>query len=187
MSVSTAVGTAQFGIIGLGVMGQNLAQNVEDHGHSVAVWNLESEWVDRFIASNNGHKFIGTKTLEEFVRSLERPRRILMMIKAGDPVDQMLAKLAPLLQPGDIVIDGGNSWFKDTQRREAEYRPKKINFFGMGVSGGEEGARHGPSLMPGGARESYEHVKTILQDISAKTDSGPCVTYVGPDGAGHFV
>jgi 6-phosphogluconate dehydrogenase len=187
MSVSTAVGTAQFGIIGLGVMGQNLALNVENHGHSVAVWNLETEWVDRFVTAHNGLKFVGSKSLEEFVRSLERPRRILMMIKAGDPVDQMLSKLAPLLAAGDIVIDGGNSWFKDTQRREAEYRPKKINFFGMGVSGGEEGARHGPSLMPGGARASYEHVKTILQDISAKTDSGPCVTYVGPDGAGHFV
>jgi len=186
---TTAAGikTAQFGIIGLGVMGRNLALNVEDHGHSVAVWNLESEWVDRFVGTNAARQLIGTKSLEEFTRTLERPRRILIMIKAGDPVDQTLRRLAPLLSPGDIVIDGGNSLFKDTQRREAEMRQKNLNFFGMGVSGGEEGARHGPSLMPGGARDAYEHVRSILEDIAAKTDSGPCVTYVGPDGAGHFV
>src|SRR6185369_11016014 len=130
---------------------------------------------------------VGTKSLPDFIAALEKPRRILMMIKAGDPVDQMLQKLAPLLSPGDIVIDGGNSFFKDTQRREAEWRAKGLNFFGMGVSGGEEGARHGPSLMPGGAREAYEHVKPTLEAIAAKSDSGPCVTYVGPDGAGHFV
>src|ERR1039457_3586450 len=120
MSTSTTgVGTAQFGIIGLGVMGENLALNVEDHGHSVAVWNLETEWVDRFVQKNQGRQVIGTKTLQEFCRSLERPRRILMMIKAGDPVDQTLQKLSPYLAPGDIVIDGGNSYFKDTIRREA--------------------------------------------------------------------
>ena len=179
--------TAQFGIIGLGVMGQNLALNVEDHGRTVAVWNLEPEWVDRFVSANAGRKIIGTKTLPGFIAALEKPRRILMMIKAGDPVDQMLQKLAPLLSPGDIVIDGGNSFFKDTQRREADWRSKDLNFFGMGVSGGEEGARHGPSLMPGGSRDAYEHVKDTLEAIAAKSDSGPCVTYVGPDGAGHFV
>jgi 6-phosphogluconate dehydrogenase len=185
---STATATAQFGIIGLGVMGQNLALNIGDHGRSVAVWNLESDWVDRFIAQNNrGHQFVGTKSLQEFAASLERPRRILMMIKAGDPVDQMLEKLAPVLAPGDIVIDGGNSFFKDTQRREAAWKTKGLNFFGMGVSGGEEGARHGPSLMPGGSRDAYEHVRPILESIAAKSDSGACVTYVGPDGAGHFV
>src|SRR6266545_6914539 len=119
-NVSTAVGTAQFGVIGLGVMGQNLALNIQDHGHSVAVWNLETEWVDRFVQQNSGRTITGTKSLEEFASALERPRRILMMIKAGDPVDQMLAKLAPHLSKGDVVIDGGNSWFKDTQRREAE-------------------------------------------------------------------
>ncbi len=142
--------TAQFGVVGLGVMGQNLALNIADHGHSVAVWNLEPEWVDRFVKANPAQKIAGTKTLEEFAAALKRPRRILMMIKAGPPVDEMLAKLAPILSPGDIVIDGGNSYFKDTQRREAEMRAKQINFFGMGVSGGEEGARNGPSLMPGG-------------------------------------
>jgi 6-phosphogluconate dehydrogenase len=185
--MASTANTAQFGIIGLGVMGQNLALNVEDHGRAVAVWNLEPEWVDKFVAANPGRKIVGTKTLPDFIAALEKPRRILMMIKAGNPVDQMLQKLAPLLSPGDIVIDGGNSFFKDTQRREADWRGKDLNFFGMGVSGGEEGARHGPSLMPGGSREAYEHVKPTLESIAAKSDSGPCVTYVGPDGAGHFV
>jgi 6-phosphogluconate dehydrogenase len=186
---TTAAGTklAQFGVIGLGVMGENLALNIEDHGFSVAVWNYETEWVDRFLQKNSGRKLQGTKTLQEFVQSLARPRQMLMMIKAGDPVDMTLAKLSPLLEPGDIVIDGGNSWFKDTQRREADWKKKNLNFMGMGVSGGEEGARFGPSLMPGGAKEAYEHASPVLQGIAAKTDSGPCVTYVGPDGAGHFV
>ena len=187
MSSTTAIKAAEFGIVGLGVMGENLALNVEDHGRSVAVWNLEPAWVDRFVAENSARQIIGTKTLPEFVHSLARPRRMLMMIKAGEPVDEMLGKLAPLLDPGDIVIDGGNSFFKDTQRRENDMRGKRLNFFGMGVSGGEEGARHGPSLMPGGSREAYEHVRPVLEAIAAKSDSGPCVTYVGPDGAGHFV
>jgi len=185
VATSTAIKTAQFGVVGLGVMGQNLALNIHDHGSSVAVWNLEPEMVDQFTGEH--HEIVGTKELHDFVQALERPRRILMMIKAGDPVDQMLKKLAPLLSPGDIVIDGGNSWFKDTQRREAEMRNVNLNFFGMGVSGGEEGARHGPSLMPGGSREAYEHLKPILESIAAKSDSGPCVTHCGPDGAGHFV
>ena len=186
-STSVLTNTAQFGVIGLGVMGQNLALNIEDHGCKVAVWNLEPEWVDRFVAQNADRQIVGTKSLQDFAAALAPPRRILMMIKAGDPVDQMLRKLAPILSPGDIVIDGGNSFFKDTQRREAEWRAKGLNFFGMGVSGGEEGARHGPSLMPGGARDAYDHVKPILESIAARSDSGPCVTYVGADGAGHFV
>jgi 6-phosphogluconate dehydrogenase len=187
MNTTVATKTAEFGIIGLGVMGQNLALNIEDHGRSVAVWNLEPEWVDRFVAENGSRQLIGTKTLQDFVQSLARPRRMLMMIKAGAPVDEMLGKLAPLLDSGDIIIDGGNSFFKDTQRRENEMRARRLNFFGMGVSGGEEGARHGPSMMPGGNREAYEHVRPVLEAIAAKSDSGPCVTYVGPDGAGHFV
>jgi 6-phosphogluconate dehydrogenase len=187
MSTVVATDTAEFGIVGLGVMGQNLALNVEDHGQSVAVWNLEPERVDEFVHENSNRKVVGTKTLHDFTHALRRPRRILMMIKAGAPVDEMLAKLAPFLAPGDIVIDGGNSFFIDTQRREHEMRAQHLNFFGMGVSGGEEGARHGPSLMPGGDREAYEHVKPVLEAIAAKSDSGPCVTYVGPGGAGHFV
>jgi len=186
-TTSTATRLADFGVVGLGVMGQNLALNIEDHGQSVAVWNLEPEWVDRFVETNSGRRIVGLKALRGFVDALQRPRRILMMIKAGDPVDQMLAQLAPLLSPGDTVIDGGNSHFKDTQRREEQMRERNLNFFGMGVSGGEEGARHGPSLMPGGDRDSYEHIRGTLEAIAAKTDSGACVTYVGPGGAGHFV
>ncbi len=178
---------AQFGVIGLGVMGQNLALNIADHGRSVAVWNLEPEWVSRFVSANESRAIVGNADLAQFVQSLERPRRMLMMIKAGDPVDEMLERIAPLLSPGDILIDGGNSFFKDTQRREAAMRARGLNFFGMGVSGGEEGARNGPSLMPGGDESAYEHVKSTLESIAAKTSSGPCVTYVGADGAGHFV
>ncbi|HJZ68731.1 MAG TPA: decarboxylating NADP(+)-dependent phosphogluconate dehydrogenase [Blastocatellia bacterium] len=178
---------AQFGMIGLAVMGRNLALNVEEHGFPVAVWNLETEWVDSFIHENQGKQFTGAKSLEEFVRALERPRRIMMMIKAGPPVDMTIERIKPLLEEGDILIDGGNSYFKDTQRREAALRKDSLRFIGSGVSGGEDGARHGPSLMPGGAREAYEQIRPIFEAIAAKTDSGPCVTYVGPDGAGHFV
>lgn len=185
-SNSTPTASAQFGVIGLGVMGQNLALNVRDHGFQVVVWDRHASVVDQFLQHNTDGGLTGTHTLEEFTQSLARPRRILVMIKAGSPVDEMLQKLAPLLSPEDIVIDGGNSLFKDTQRREAEWRGK-LNFFGMGVSGGEEGARFGPSLMPGGNRASYDHMRPILEAIAAKSDSGPCVTYIGPDGAGHFV
>ena len=178
---------AQFGVIGLGVMGENLALNIEEHGQSVSVWNLEAEWVERFVAANQGRRILGSTALDRFVRSLERPRRMLMMIKAGEPVDEMLERIAPLLEPGDILIDGGNSFFKDTQRREHAMRERGLKFFGMGVSGGEEGARHGPSLMPGGDEAAYRHVQPVLEAIAAKTDSGACVTYVGADGADHFV
>ncbi len=186
-STTTSVKTAQVGIIGLGVMGENLTLNLTDHGHSVAVWNLETELVDRFVGQNTARPIAGAKSLQEFCRLLERPRRILLLIKAGDSVDQVLQKLGPYLTPGDIVMDGGNSFFKDTMRRESNARHTMVKFFGVGISGGEEGARHGPSLMPGGARDAYQHVEPILDSIAAKTDSGPCITYVGPDGAGHFV
>ena len=187
MPAITEVKTAHFGVIGLGAMGANLALNVADHGHSVAVWNLETDWIDRVLREHPSQHLVGKKSLQEFCRSLERPRRILMMIKAGDPVDQTLQKLTPYLAPGDILIDGGNSHFKDTIRRELNLRQTMVSFFGMGVSGGEEGARHGPSLMPGGSRDSYDHLAPILQSIAAKSDSGPCVSYIGPDGSGHFV
>jgi 6-phosphogluconate dehydrogenase len=178
---------ASFGIIGLAVMGRNLALNVEEHGFDVAAWNLEPETTDQFLAQNPGKKLRGARSLEELVAQLARPRRILMMIKAGAPVDMTLDKLAPFLEEGDIVIDGGNSWFQDTRRREAGYRAKGLNFVGMGVSGGEDGARHGPSLMPGGSDFAYDNLAEVLQAIAAKTESGPCVTHVGADGAGHFV
>jgi len=178
---------AQFGMIGLAVMGRNLALNIEEHGFPVAVWNLEGNVTDQFVAENRNRKFVATKSLQELAQSLERPRRIMMMIKAGSPVDQTLEKLAPFLDAGDIVIDGGNSWFKDTQERTKRLEMNHLNFVGSGVSGGEEGARFGPSLMPGGSNAAWEAIKPVFEAIAAKSDSGPCVTHVGPDGAGHFV
>lgn len=179
---------AQFGLIGLGVMGENLALNLEDHGYRVALWTHTEGKVQQFIERNGtGRQWIGANTLEEFAAAITPPRRILLMIKAGAPVDEMLDRLAPLLSPGDVVIDGGNSFFKDTQRRESAARTRGVHFVGMGVSGGESGARYGPSLMPGGARVAYEMLRPVLEAIAAKTDSGPCVTYLGPDGAGHYV
>ena len=179
---------ADLGVIGLGVMGENLALNVADHGFRVALWNQTVAKVDRFVEKHgDSGRWIGAKTLEELAATLSRPRRILLMIKAGAPVDEILAKLEPLLSPHDVVVDGGNSHYRDTQRREAALSARGVSFVGMGVSGGEEGARHGPSLMPGGARSAYDHLRPILESIAAKTDSGRCVTYVGPDGAGHFV
>ena len=178
---------ADFGVLGIGVMGSNLAMNVEDHGFTVAVVNPVGDLVTPFMKKNEGKRFIGTQSLDEFVKALKRPRAILLMVPAGDPVDQCIQSLKPLLSTGDILIDGGNSWFKDTQRREAELVKDGLYFFGSGVSGGEEGARFGPSLMPGGDPKAYGFVKPIFEAIAAKTSSGPCVTHVGPDGAGHFV
>jgi 6-phosphogluconate dehydrogenase len=178
---------AQFGMIGLGVMGENLALNIEEHGFPVAVWNRESEKVDEFVSKNAGKKITGTRTLQDFTKALRRPRRIMMMIKAGSPVDETLEKLMPLLERGDVVIDGGNSWFKDTQERTKRLDSKGFHFVGSGVSGGEEGARHGPSLMPGGSQESWKAIQPVFEAIAARSDSGACVTHVGPDGAGHFV
>ena len=177
---------AQFGMIGMAVMGRNLALNILDHDYSVAGYNLEPELMQQAVEESGG-RILPTATLAELVQSLERPRRIMMMIKAGKPVDIVLDQLAPLLEPGDVVIDGGNSWYQDTRRREAGYAEKKLQFLGVGVSGGEEGARHGPSLMPGGQRDAYQQIRPIFEAIAAKTDSGACVTHVGADGAGHFV
>ena len=176
-----------FGLIGLGTMGRNLALNIEEHGFPVVVWNLETEWTDAFVREHGAAKFTGARTLESLVTALERPRRIMMMIPAGTPVDEMIGKLQPLLQAGDIVIDGGNSFFQDTRRREAALRDRQLHFVGCGVSGGEEGARFGPSIMPGGSDAAWTRIKDVLEAISAKTEAGPCVTHVGPDGAGHFV
>ena len=179
---------ADIGMAGLGVMGLNLALNMERNGHTVAIWNREAQAVDAFMAGEgNGKRIVPTKTPEEFVKSLKRPRRIMMMIKAGAPVDWTIEQFKPFLEAGDILIDGGNSWFEDTQRREAALRAENLRFIGSGVSGGEEGALHGPSLMPGGAAEAYEEIRPIWEAISAKTEDGACTTYVGPDGAGHFV
>lgn len=179
---------ADIGMAGLGVMGLNLALNMERNGYHVAIWNREAPILDAFMAGEGqGKRFIPTKSPEEFVKSLKRPRRIMMMIKAGSPVDWTIEQFKPFLDAGDILIDGGNSWFEDTQRREAALRAENLRFIGSGVSGGEEGALLGPSLMPGGAPEAYEEIRPIWEAISAKTDDGACTTYVGPDGAGHFV
>ncbi|MCG8423673.1 MAG: NADP-dependent phosphogluconate dehydrogenase [Proteobacteria bacterium] len=177
---------SQFGMIGMAVMGRNLALNILDRGTSVAVYNREKDMMESAVAESGG-KLRGTSSLDELVGSLDRPRRIMMMIKAGKPVDMVMGQLRPLLEQGDIVIDGGNSWYEDTRRREREYAEAGLKFFGVGVSGGEDGARNGPSLMPGGDREAYQALKPVFEAIAAKTDSGPCVTHVGPDGAGHFV
>ncbi len=178
-----------FGIIGLEVMGRNLALNVERNGFPIAVYNRTTAKTDEFINHlAKGKNAKGGKTIQEFVALLERPRRILLMVKAGAPVDAVINELKPFLQDGDIVIDGGNSLFHDTERRVAALAGTGIKFFGMGVSGGEEGALWGPSIMPGGDMEAYRHLEPILQKIAAKTpDDGPCVTYCGSKGAGHFV
>jgi 6-phosphogluconate dehydrogenase (decarboxylating) len=178
---------ADFGVIGLGTMGRNLALNIESRGFSVAVWNLETEWVADFLAQHPGQRFVGTSTLQDLVAAVAPPRRILMMIPAGAPVDATIGTLRPLVARGDVLIDGGNSWFEDTARREASLAADGIHFMGCGVSGGEEGARHGPSLMPGGPGEAWTLTRNVLEAIAATTEAGPCVTYVGPGGAGHFV
>jgi 6-phosphogluconate dehydrogenase len=178
---------SQFGVIGLGTMGRNLALNIESRGYRIAVWNLETAWVDEFLRDHPDQQFDGTTTLAALVAAIEPPRRILMMIPAGAPVDEMIDKLRPLIEPGDVLIDGGNSLFEDTRRREANLRPDRIHFVGCGVSGGEEGARYGPSLMPGGSVEAWAILRDVLEAIAARTEAGPCVTHVGPDGAGHFV
>jgi 6-phosphogluconate dehydrogenase len=174
-------------MIGLAVMGENLALNIARNGFPITVYNREPEKVDKFLQRADDKPVIGTYTIEEFVSKLETPRKIILLIKAGSPVDQVAAQLKPHLDKGDIIIDGGNSYFEDTRRREAELKADGIYFVGSGVSGGEQGALWGPSLMPGGDPAAYEHIRPIWEAIAAKVDDGPCVTYVGPDGAGHFV
>ncbi len=177
-----------FGVIGLAVMGENLALNVERNGFPIAVYNRSREKTDAFMANRAGGKnVVAAYTLEEFVASLERPRKILIMVKAGAPVDATIEQLKPLLDEGDILIDGGNSLFTDTERRARALEAEKFTFIGMGVSGGEEGALNGPSLMPGGTRAAYDYLAPILTKIAAQVDDGPCVTYIGPGGAGHYV
>src|SRR3954451_387946 len=176
------------GLIGLGVMGENLVLNMESKGFSVAVFNRTTEITEKFVAERGKGKNIQpTRTLEEFVAALKKPRVAMMMVKAGPPVDSVIGQLAPLLEKGDVIIDGGNSLFTDTQRRERELQSTGIHFVGMGVSGGEEGALKGPSLMPGGSRESWEIIAPIFRKIAAQVDGEPCCRYMGPDGAGHYV
>jgi 6-phosphogluconate dehydrogenase len=180
---------ANIGLIGVGVMGENLVMNIESRGYTVACYDLLLDKTRAFVEGRaKGKNIIGTYSLEEFVNSLEKPRKIMIMIKAGSPVDSVIESLIPLLDKGDILVDGGNSHFPDTRRRCEYLESKGLLYLGMGVSGGEEGALKGPSLMPGGSKEAWNEVKEIFQAISAKLSSGEaCCTYIGPDGAGHFV
>ena len=177
------------GLIGLAVMGQNLVLNMNDHGFKVAVYNRTIARVDEFLDNEaKGTQVVGVHSLEELVRSLKRPRRVMLMVKAGQPVDDFIELLLPHLEPGDIIIDGGNSNYLDTARRTAYLESKGLLFIGTGISGGEEGARHGPSIMPGGSPAAWTHVKDIFQSIAAKVEDGtPCCDWVGEGGAGHFV
>jgi 6-phosphogluconate dehydrogenase len=178
---------SDFGLIGLAVMGQNLVLNVESRGFQVSVYNRTTATTDEFIAAHPGKKLVGSQTLEEFVQSLATPRKIQIMVKAGGPVDAVIEQLIPLLDQGDIIIDGGNSLYTDTERRDAYLTEKGLRFIGAGVSGGEEGARKGPSIMPGGPLSTWDVMKPIFESISAKVDGEPCVTHIGPGGAGHYV
>lgn len=179
---------ADIALIGLAVMGQNLILNMNDHGFVVCAYNRTTEKVDQFLANEaKGTKIIGAHSLEEMVAKLKKPRRVMMLVKAGSAVDDFIAKLEPLLEPGDIIIDGGNSEYQDTQRRTKDLKSRGLLFVGSGVSGGEDGARYGPSLMPGGNPEAWPYIKDIFQSISAKVGNDPCCDWVGEDGAGHFV
>ncbi|GAB6989741.1 NADP-dependent phosphogluconate dehydrogenase [Paenibacillus pini] len=177
----------QIGVVGLAVMGKNLALNIESKGFSVAVYNRSAEKTKELLAEAQGKDFVGTYTIEEFVKSLETPRKILIMVKAGEPTDDTINQLVPFLDQGDILIDGGNAYFPDTQRRNKDLQAQGFRFIGAGVSGGEEGALNGPAIMPGGQRDAYELVEPILTAISAKVNGDPCSTYIGGDGAGHYV
>jgi 6-phosphogluconate dehydrogenase len=177
------------GLIGLAVMGQNLVLNMNDHGYTVVVYNRTTSKVDEFLANEaKGTNVQGAHSIQELVAKLKRPRRVMMLVKAGQPVDDFIAQITPHLEPGDIIIDGGNSLFDDTNRRQRELEAKGLLFIGTGVSGGEEGARRGPSIMPGGSPAAWPHVKDIFQSISAKVEDGsPCCDWVGEEGAGHYV
>jgi 6-phosphogluconate dehydrogenase len=179
---------AHFGLIGLGVMGENLVLNAERNGFSSVVFNRTYAKTQEFLAGRGaGKQIIGAETLPEFVAALDRPRRILVMVKAGQPVDDMIATLSPLLEEGDLLIDGGNSLYTDTERRVKELESKSFGFIGMGVSGGAKGALEGPSMMPGGTKAAYDAIESLVRKMAAQVEDGPCVTYIGPGGAGHFV
>jgi len=176
-----------FGLIGLAVMGQNLVLNVESRGFAVSVFNRSPEVTEAFVAAHPGKRITGTKTLQSFVASLARPRKVMLMVKAGPAVDAVIEQLIPLLDKDDIVIDGGNSLYADTERRDAWLTPLGLRFVGAGVSGGEEGARKGPAIMPGGPASTWNELRPIFEAIAAKVNGEPCVTHIGPGGAGHYV
>ena len=176
-----------FGLVGLAVMGQNLVLNVESRGYTVSVFNRSTEVTDGFVAAHPGKRLFGARTLPEFVASLARPRKVMLMVKAGAAVDAVIEQLLPLLEAGDIVIDGGNSLYTDTERRDAQLSGLGLRFVGAGVSGGEEGARKGPAIMPGGPASTWQVLQPIFESIAARVDGQPCVVHIGPGGAGHYV
>jgi len=180
---------ADIGVIGMEVMGRNLSLNFERNGYKVCVFNRTGEKTKAFVETQaRGKNIIPTYEISDFVANLEKPRKIMLMVKEGSPVDDFISKLTPLLDKGDLIIDGGNSFFKDTIRRNKELSEKGILFIGTGVSGGEEGALKGPAIMPGGQYEAYKLIEEMFKKIAAKAyDGTPCVTYIGPDGAGHYV
>ncbi|CAF3890172.1 unnamed protein product, partial [Rotaria sp. Silwood1] len=179
---------ADIGLIGLAVMGQNLILNMNDHGFTVACFNRTVSKVDHFLQNEaKGTNIIGAHSVEELVQLLKKPRRVMLLVQAGKAVDDFIQTLIPLLEQGDIIIDGGNSLYKDSMRRAEELEKKGFLYIGTGVSGGEDGARYGPSLMPGGSEKAWEHVKPIFQKIAAEADGQPCCDWVGPSGSGHFV
>ena len=179
---------AQIGVVGLAVMGSNLARNFARNGHTVAVYNRSTEKTRNFMA-NHGTEgdFIPSETITDFVASLEKPRRAIIMVQAGNATDAVIHQLADAMDDGDIIIDGGNALYTDTIRREQEIADRGLNFVGAGISGGEEGALNGPAIMPGGPEKTWEALGPLLESIAANVDGVPCVTHIGPDGAGHFV
>ena len=180
--------TAQIGVTGLAVMGSNIARNFARHGYTVALHNRTVARTDKLLHEHGAEgDFVRAETVEEFIDALEKPRRVLIMVKAGDPTDAVIDELADAMEEGDIIIDGGNALYTDTVRREAALRERGLHFVGAGISGGEEGALHGPSIMPGGPKESYVSLGPLLEEISAHVDGVPCCTHIGPDGSGHFV
>ncbi|WP_405135633.1 NADP-dependent phosphogluconate dehydrogenase [Nocardia sp. NBC_01388] len=186
--MATSTARAQIGVTGLAVMGSNIARNFARHGYTVALHNRSIGKTDALLEAHGGDgDFIRTETVEEFVAALEKPRRVLIMVKAGDPTDAVIEELAAAMEPGDIIIDGGNALYTDTIRREAAMAARGLNFVGAGISGGEEGALNGPAIMPGGPKESYESLGPMLESIAAQVDGTPCCTHIGPDGSGHFV
>ena len=187
-SSDSKTATAQIGVTGLAVMGSNIARNFAHHGYTVAVHNRSVAKTDALLKEHGDEgKFVRSETIEEFLDALEKPRRVLIMVKAGDPTDAVIKQLADAMEKGDIIIDGGNALFTDTIRREKAMRERGLHFVGAGISGGEEGALNGPSIMPGGPAESYVSLGPLLEEISAHVDGVPCCTHIGPDGAGHFV
>jgi 6-phosphogluconate dehydrogenase len=176
-----------FGLIGLAVMGQNLVLNVESRGFAVSVFNRTVDTTNKFISAHPGKRLYGAPTLQDFVESLAKPRKVMLMVKAGAPVDAVIEQLTPLLEPGDIIIDGGNSLYTDTERRDAALAAQGLRFIGAGVSGGEEGARKGPAIMPGGPASTWDVMRPIFEAIAAKVNGEPCVVHIGPGGAGHYV